>query len=100
MTAQNALGVAGQARRILRLMFGVEMIAGLAIVMTFVGLALLIVLPLERLRPDVRAACDSVFAEFVSATDLVSLERARISLRALDCDLQHRLIHHRTKSGP
>jgi uncharacterized membrane protein YccF (DUF307 family) len=94
----NSVAAVRRSGNVLGSVFGGTILA-LAMVTTFVGLMLVIVLPLERLRPDVRAACESAFAEFVSAKDLVSLERARISLRALDCDLRHRLIRHWIKSG-
>src|SRR5262245_40058811 len=97
MTAWTALGPTGRVMSVLRLLFGFEVLMGLAMGGLVVAVMALIALPLERLRPDVQAACETSFIEFISTGDLVSLERARISLEALGCDLRGRLTRQQAK---
>jgi hypothetical protein len=53
----------------------------------------ILALPTERIKPERRVACDALFADYIAAADIVALQRAQASLRALDCDFRRRLIN-------
>jgi hypothetical protein len=88
-----SVSVVGAKRRSsLRFIFSYEMLMGAAMGAIAVAVVALLAAPLERLRPDIRQACNAAFTQFTSAGDMVSLERTRISMNALNCDLRGRLL--------